>query len=373
MSREVKTMKVTIKQDQKGLLYTNGILSRILGAGTYHVFGKKKIEVSELRYRLAPQDCTLDAVMALPEAEKEIVTAEVADGTYSLHFVDGRITEVLRPGRYAYWKESGKHEFRSYEINTEELSTILPAPVISALPAELVNEINVREGYMGLLFCNGKLLRTIDSGRYFFWDAAGLFSVRTVPLRTQQVDVSGQNILSRDKVALRVNFVISYRITDAEKALMGFDNVQDRVYTEAQLVLREYIGKNKMDEILDNREDISTEMCKALRERCEQFYVEICSAGIKDIILPGEISAIMNSVLAAEKRAQANVIMRREEVASTRSLLNTAKLMEENATLRKLKELEYLERICQQVGSITVDGSRDLLAQLATVVSGGQQ
>ena len=94
-------------------------------------------------------------------------------------------------------------------------------------------------------------------------------------------------------------------------------------------------------------------------------------AGIRDIILPGEIREIMNSVLIAEKRAQANVITRREEVASTRSLLNTAKLMDENRTLYKLKELEYLERICENVGNISVNGNADLLSQLNTIMRGG--
>ena len=94
------------------------------------------------------------------------------------------------------------------------------------------------------------------------------------------------------------------------------------------------------------------------------------NAGIKDIILPGEIREIMNTVLVAEKKAQANVIMRREEVASTRSLLNTAKLMEENRTLMRLKEMEYLEKICDKVGSITLNGGKSVLDQLSELTAG---
>ena len=77
----------------------------------------------------------------------------------------------------------------------------------------------------------------------------------------------------------------------------------------------------------------------------------------------------MNTVLVAEKKAQANVITRREEVASTRSLLNTAKLMEDNKTLYKLKELEYLERICDKVGEISVSGNGSLIEQLGKLVT----
>lgn len=80
----------------------------------------------------------------------------------------------------------------------------------------------------------------------------------------------------------------------------------------------------------------------------------------------------MNSVLVAEKTAQANVISRREEVASTRSLLNTAKLMDENKTLYKLKELEYLERICDRVGEISVNGNSGLVEQLGQLIGNRQ-
>ena len=97
--------------------------------------------------------------------------------------------------------------------------------------------------------------------------------------------------------------------------------------------------------------------------------MEILQAGIKDIILPGEIRDIMNTVLVAEKKAQANVITRREEVASTRSLLNTARLMEENKTLYQLKELEYLERICDKVGTISITGGHGVLEQLKELCS----
>ena len=77
---------------------------------------------------------------------------------------------------------------------------------------------------------------------------------------------------------------------------------------------------------------------------------------------------IMNTILVAEKKAQANVITRREEVASTRSLLNTARLMDENKTLYKLKELEYLERICENVSNISVSSASGLLEQLNAVI-----
>jgi len=75
----------------------------------------------------------------------------------------------------------------------------------------------------------------------------------------------------------------------------------------------------------------------------------------------------MNQVLVAEKKAQANVIMRREETASTRSLLNTAKLMEDNAMLWKLKEMEYVEKIAEKISTISVNGNGALMEQLKQI------
>ncbi|UKI50245.1 MAG: hypothetical protein L6U99_01960 [Clostridium sp.] len=77
----------------------------------------------------------------------------------------------------------------------------------------------------------------------------------------------------------------------------------------------------------------------------------------------------MNTVLLAEKKAQANFISRREEVASTRSLLNTARLMDENKTLYKLKELEYIEKICEHVGNININGGTDIISTLTSIIN----
>ena len=93
----------------------------------------------------------------------------------------------------------------------------------------------------------------------------------------------------------------------------------------------------------------------------------MANGGVKDIILSGEIKDIMNQVLIAEKKAQANMITRREETASTRSLLNTAKLMEDNAMLYKLKEMEYVEKIAEKINTISLSGSGQIVDQLKQI------
>jgi hypothetical protein len=105
-----------------------------------------------------------------------------------------------------------------------------------------------------------------------------------------------------------------------------------------------------------------------LKDKEQDYGAEFLFAGVKDIILPGEIKDILNTVLIAEKKALANVITRREETASTRSLLNTAKLMDENHTLYRLKELEFMEKICDNIGNISLNGG-GLLEQLNSLLT----
>ncbi len=190
--------------------------------------------------------------------------------------------------------------------------------------------------------------------------------------RLLQLNIVGQEMLTRDKVTLRINFVCNYKIEDFVKIATEIDNYEEQLHVAAQLALRDYVGKYKLDEILENKSAISEAVFAKLKEKEKALYLTVYSADVKDLILPGEIRDIMNTVLVAEKKAQANVITRREEVASTRSLLNTAKLMEENPTLYRLKELEYVERICENVGSINVTGSGDLLTQLASILRGAR-
>lgn len=181
----------------------------------------------------------------------------------------------------------------------------------------------------------------------------------------------GQEILTRDKIGIRMNVACIYKIKDAVEFAATVSDLKGQLYSTVQLAIREIVGNYKLDEILEKKEQISKEIYGVLKEREGMFCVNFLTVGIKDIILPGEIREIMNSVLVAEKTAQANVISRREEVASTRSLLNTAKLMDENQTLYKLKELEYLEKICEKVGEISVNGNMGILEQLGKMMGAG--
>ena len=183
----------------------------------------------------------------------------------------------------------------------------------------------------------------------------------------QQVEINGQEILTKDKAALRINAWAQYKVTDVEKALLQNKDYDKQLYVAFQLALREYVTVLNFDELLEKKETITPFILDAVKNTAENLGVAVNGFGIRDIVLPGDVKDIMNKVLIAEKNAQANSIMRREETASTRSLLNTAKLMEDNTMLWKLKEMEYVEKIAEKINNISLSGGSQLVDQLKQI------
>lgn len=305
-------MKYVIKTQECGYLFKNGILKKILFAGKYRILSVSgwELKITEMTGKVDTKGLPAEILMEQPEFASRVVRVQIPDDCIGFHLVNGVYKQVI---------------------------------------------------------IDGKFEKQLSSGTYFYWIYAHEVSMKLYSLKVQQLEISGQEILTSDKVGVRLNILCSYRITRPLELVQKTDNVANLLYTRIQLLAREYIGGFRLDELLAQKEEIGRFLMKQIQGVQEEYCVEILHTGIKDIILPGEIRDIMNTVLVAEKKAQANVIMRREEVASTRSLLNTAKLMEENKVLYRLKELEYLERICDRVGSISLNGAGSVLEQLAAL------
>ena len=164
-----------------------------------------------------------------------------------------------------------------------------------------------------------------------------------------------------------MNFSVQYQIVDFIKAFAENKEFENQLYILIQMSLRTLVGTMTFDELMDQKNKIAETLLVEITQKAERLGVKIIDAGLKDIILPGEIRDIMNQVLVAEKKAQANSIMRREETASTRSLLNTAKLMDENQMLYKLKEMEYIEKISEKINTISVSGGGNIVSELKQI------
>jgi regulator of protease activity HflC (stomatin/prohibitin superfamily) len=368
-------LRTTIRNDERGLLFKDGNYVRCLKPGKHSLnpFVKYNVVKSDINKRFDPAGKNINLYLEDVELQKELTVLDVQDSEIAIYFEDGNLSDVLKAGKYAFWNILKKHDFiivdtRNPEVNPKIDVSIYNHPILSSY----ITHHDVLNHEQGILYYNNVTQKILEPGRYSFWKSQVKVNVEKIDLRQQQTDMTGQEIMTEDKISLRLNFVCHYKITDPLK-VMQIKSIEEQIYIVLQLILREYVGTCKLDDLLLKKQEVGNYVLQKLKEKNSDFGVEFIFAGVKDVILPGDIREILNTVLIAEKRAQANVITRREETASTRSLLNTAKLMDENQTLYRLKELEFLEKICERIGNISLTSGGNLLEQLNSLLSERQK
>lgn len=358
---------VMIEAWTKGLVFKNGAYRRVLSKGFHWLGFGEVVFVYQMSRPFIPK-CDLNILLSDMYLAGLLHVVEVKDNELALLYEDGNFKEILGPGRHAYWKGLIKYKFEIVNLNSTEMITQIEKAVLTKTAFTSYVKSFVVESYeKGLLLIDGKFVKEVEPGTYWFWKSATPINIVKVDLRQLQVEIGGQEILTKDKAALRINFYAQYKIADATKVMLESKDADKQLYYMLQLVLRAYIGALTLDELLDKKESANDFVTEAVKTKASEMGFALIGCGIRDIILPGDIKEIMNQVLVAEKKAQANTIMRREETASTRSLLNTAKLMEENAMLFKLKEMEYVEKIADKINTISVSGGGMIADQLRQI------
>jgi regulator of protease activity HflC (stomatin/prohibitin superfamily) len=364
--------RVLINAYQVGLLFRKGVYRQFLRKGGYWIWPSDEIQVYEI-IKPFTSPVELNILLQDPELAESLTVIEVKDTEIVLQYENGLLKQVLAPGRYAYWKSVIRYDFVRADISKIDITeNIDRTALLSRHVAPYVRSYSIENSEKGVLFIDGRYERILGSGVYYWWKNNIAIHVGKVDTRSLQLEVNGQEILTKDKAALRINAWAQYRVVDIEKALLRNKEYDKQLYVAFQLALREYIGGYTLDEILEKKEAMAPHILRTVSNGADSLGVVVTDFGIRDVILPGDVREIMNQVLVAEKKAQANTIMRREETASTRSLLNTAKLMEDNPMLYKLKEMEYVEKIAEKITNISVNGNGVLIDQLKQIFVPGK-
>ncbi len=368
----MKIKRVTVKKNERGLLLRNGDFERVLQPGAHWLFDgidHLRVETFALEQPVFAHGLA-DYLMAKEPGvvAAEFVRVELTETQVGLRSENGALVEVLSPAtRRLYWK--GQVDVGVEVIDIAE-SAEVPAAVVSRLVQTQMRQravaglagvlqVQVPEHGAGILWIDGKVDRLLTPGSYAFWKFNRNVTVEAVDLRLQAVEVTGQDILTRDKVGLRLNLSATWRYVDVLKAFTQLAKPAEHLYRELQFGLRAAVGTRTLDELLENKTVIDEVVTAHVRSKLTAYGIELDGVGVKDIVLPGEMKTILAQVVEAEKSAQANVIRRREETAATRSLLNTAKVMEGNPIALRMKELETLERVAERIDKISVFGGLD--------------
>lgn len=364
--------KVKINSGTIGLVFKKMAYKRVLTEGGHWLKFKESISAFDMGKPFTPP-IELNVLLRDEALAGLLTIVQVADNHIALQYEDGLFKKVLTSGKYAFWKGVIDYTFTTIDLSANEIPGAFDVNILDKKEMSPYIRIFYVESYeKGLLYLDGKFSRVLVPGVYYFWKNATKIEILKADLRQLQLEVSGQEILTRDKAALRVNFFTLYKVVDVKKAMIECKDYGKQLYILMQLALREYIGMFTLDELLEKKESVSASILKTITTAAGKIGVEVSDCGIRDIILPGEVKDIMNQVLVAEKKAQANTIVRRDETAATRNLLNTAKLMEDNTMLFKLKEMEYVEKIADKINSISLSGGNQIVDQLKDIFSPGR-
>jgi len=361
--------RFVVAQHERGFLFRDGQLSRVLEPGVYRFFdplGRVRLELHDLGQATCTSKNTKVLMQTAVELlEPHLLAVAMSDHEIGLVYRDDRFIEVLAPAeRKFYWKAPYALRVERVDVRTElrvprELAETLFRTRNGSVARELASYLcsaEVMDQSVGLLLVDGEFVQTLAPGFHAFWAVKRHVVVEQLDTRVQAMEVQGQEILTRDKVSLRLNLGAQYRVVDPVKARSQLQQPLDWLYRELQFALRQSVGGRDLDKLLEDKERVDREVFAKVADGAAENGFDLCSVGLKDVILPGEMKNILNQVVQAEKAAQANVVKRREETAATRSLLNTAKLMDDNPTLLRLKELETLEKVTDKVDRLTVFG-----------------
>lgn len=363
--------RFTVAQHERALVWKNKTFAGVLEPGKHWLIAPMSDIEAQLYDLTAPEfeHARVDFLVKEARAamEKYFDIVELTESEAGLVYKNGKLTGVLPPGkRQLYWKGPIEVKVEKIDISADPEASESVAKLLGRARQPLLTQVldaasivEVPDTSVALLIVDGKFTKLLEPGLHVFWKYQRTVKVELVDRRVQTMEVSGQDILTKDKVSLRVNLTALWQIEDVVQARAGLQNFVEYIYKELQFALREAIGSRTLDELLGAKGDLDREIQASARGKIDQHGIKLASVGIKDVILPGEMKDILNRVVEAEKVAQANLIKRREETAATRSLLNTARLMDENPTLLRLKELETLEKVTEKVDKLTVFGGLD--------------
>lgn len=369
-----------VGENQRGLLIQDGRLITILQPGRHRVWdwgNRKRVELHTARGLFGSDWAEIIEKRHPALAAENFETVRTGEGEVAVIHSDGRAAWVVRPGQVAHvWTLLEAIRVERFDVEARprldkrELVAFERAAVVGSGAGLPIATVSVAEAEAGLVFFDGELVETLGPGRYGYWQVGRKVTAKMLDMRPVPLEVTAQEILTRDRVSVRITLTSFVQVSDVRTAALATPDYQAHVYKLVQFAVREAVGGRTLDELLNDRVSVDTQIVGHVRRELGDIGVRVTELGVKDVILPGEMRELINKVVEAEKVAQANLIRRREETAATRSLLNTAKLMEDNPTLLRLKELEAIERVTEKIGRVDVHtGQSGLGAVLDQLVS----
>lgn len=194
------------------------------------------------------------------------------------------------------------------------------------------DDIIIKDTHRALWYEDGVLVKILEAGRYEFprlkwyehlvpeqWRRRlPKIELALVDIRERDLTIKGQEILTADKVAIRVSIIVQFKVKNPQAALHEVESYSDRIYGDVQLAARRSLASMTLEEILTNRNKLSEDILQDVKESATTYGVAIIRADVKDLIFPGNLQEIMNRVLAAERMSQVQLVEARTKAETQR-------------------------------------------------------
>jgi len=230
-----------------------------------------------------------------------------------------------------------------------------------------------------------KVLREYERGVVFmlgrFWSVKGPGLIIIIPilqemvrvdLRTKVLDVPTQDVISRDNVSVKVNAVVYMRVVDPEKAIIQVENYYEATSQLAQTTLRSVLGQHELDEMLAEREKLSTNIQDILDQQTDGWGIKVSNVEMKQVDLDDSMVRAIARQAEAERERRAKVIHAEGELQASSKLLESAQTLAKQPESLQLRYLQTLTEIASDkthtiVFPLPMDMLKPLLEKLRNV------
>ena len=309
-------------------MFERGIFKRVLSPGNHQLSWFRKYEVIRTSIEI-PFQVTghpLELFINHPELRELLTTFEIPDGSFGLHYINGRYHEILSTGVYTFWNILFQHEIKLVNPQLPDIDLSIEPALYKhgILLGPLVQVVEVAPHEVGLLYFDNIFQRELQPGRYFFWNISVHVSALNVDMRQQQLTFSELELTSSDQVSFSIHFVCQYRINNPKLSIQ-FKSLHDQMKLTIQLRVREIVRTRKLEDVLHKKHEICAFILLHLHRNHADFGVKFTNVGITSIQLPVEIREMMNHAILRQKKVSANLITPQEEYALTSGILNISK------------------------------------------------
>ncbi|MCE9668953.1 slipin family protein [Myxococcus stipitatus] len=354
-------MRVDVGQHERAFVLVDEQPTRYLAPGRYRLtYPFKSVRIVRVATGLPLANLDTALLPLVPESDMQLV--DLGADERALLFHRGRPLKWLGRGQHQVWtverlpgreRKPGAPTVSVERVDTSHLAAEpLRDDVRALVPSNDYTEATATEGCVVLRYVDGALDAVLPAGRHAAWTVARKVQLSVIDLRERLLHVTGQEVMTKDRVTLRLNLSASFRVADARRLAVVARTPDDVLYLAMQLAAREAVAARTLDDLLASRDEVAAVLQTQVAERAASVGLEVLRFGIKDVVLPGEMKELLNRVIQAQKEAEANVITRREETAATRSLAQTAKVLAENPLMVRLKELEAYKDLAGKVGQV---------------------